>query len=73
MIQFAAYTAAETSNAVQWEAYLPKLPLARGGISTPSVSSKLQLGVYYLSYEWRHLVNAYKGKAGIVKFAGKNV
>jgi len=30
------------------------------------MSSKLQLDVSYLSYRWRHLVNAYDGKAGMV-------
>jgi len=30
------------------------------------MSSKVQLHVSYLSYEWRHLVNAYEGKAGMV-------
>jgi len=30
------------------------------------MSSKLQLDVSYLSYRWRHLVNAYEGKAGMV-------
>jgi len=28
--------------------------------------SKLQLDVSYFSYGWRHLVNAYEGKAGMV-------
>ena len=31
-----------------------------------SVSSKVQLDVSYLSYGWRHLVNAYDVKAGSV-------
>jgi len=30
------------------------------------MSSKLQLGVSCLSQGWRHLVNAYEGKAGMV-------
>jgi len=34
-------------------------------------SSKLQLDVCYLIDGWRHLVNAYEGKAGIVEVAGK--
>jgi len=30
------------------------------------MSSKLQLDVCHLSYGWRHLVNAYTGKTGVV-------
>jgi len=39
------------------------------------MSSKLQLDAFYISYGWRHLVNAYEGNAGMVYglFAGKTV
>ena len=30
------------------------------------MGSKLQLDVSYVSYRWRHLVNAYEEKAGMV-------
>jgi len=30
------------------------------------MSNKLQSNAFYLSYGWRHLVKAYKGKAGMV-------
>jgi len=37
------------------------------------MSSKLQLDVCYIIYGWRHLVNAYEEKAGMVQFVGKTV
>jgi len=37
------------------------------------MSSELQLDVRYLNQWWRHLVNAYEVKAGIVFVAGKTV
>ena len=35
------------------------------------MSSKLQLDVCDNDHWWRHLVNAYEVKAGVVLFAGK--
>jgi len=37
------------------------------------MSSKLQLDACHLNRWWRHLVNAYKVKAGMVFVAGKTV
>jgi len=37
------------------------------------LSSELQLDVCHLNRWWRHLVNAYEKKAGIVFIAGKTV
>jgi len=37
------------------------------------MSSELQLDVCHLNRWWRHLVNAYEVKAGMVFIAGKTV